>query len=105
METAVAGADLAYRLEAGRLQQSLTQAEMQVQLVERKKQIQVKSGSNNMAAELSCCQVEEAEVACRELELSAEVRVPGEAEAFAIATRAEAERTRLLAQARGEAGM
>ncbi|NXA76731.1 FLOT2 protein, partial [Thryothorus ludovicianus] len=83
-----AEAQLAYELQSAREQQKIRQEEIEVEVVERKKQIEV----------------EEKEVVRMEKELMATVKQPAEAEAYRIQQIAEGEKMKqiLLAQAEAE---
>ncbi|KAM7033261.1 flotillin-2 isoform 1-T1 [Acridotheres tristis] len=83
-----AEAQLAYELQSAREQQKIRQEEIEIEVVERKKQIEV----------------EEKEVARMEKELMATVKQPAEAEAYRIQQIAEGEKVKqiLLAQAEAE---
>ena len=82
-----AEAELAYQLQEAKTQQDIRTEEVEVEVVERRKQTQV--------------QVEE--IQRKERELDATVRRPTEAERFRVETIASAERARLIAVAEGEA--
>merc|ERR1712083_656077 len=86
VNTAKAEAQLAYELQAAKIQQKIRAEEMQVEVVERRKQIEI----------------EEQEIKRKEKELVAKVKLPAEAEAFKVQTVAEGERSKVLASARGE---
>ncbi|XP_074413008.1 flotillin-2 isoform X2 [Zonotrichia albicollis] len=83
-----AEAQLAYELQSAREQQKIRQEEIEIEVVERKKQIEV----------------EEKEVLRMEKELTASVKQPAEAEAYRIQQIAEGEKVKqiLLAQAEAE---
>ncbi|XP_064250923.1 flotillin-2 isoform X3 [Passer domesticus] len=83
-----AEAQLAYELQSAREQQKIRQEEIEIEVVERKKQIEV----------------EEREVLRMEKELTATVKQPAEAEAYRIQQIAEGEKVKqiLLAQAEAE---
>ncbi|KAL9826036.1 flotillin-2 isoform 1-T1 [Geothlypis trichas] len=83
-----AEAQLAYELQSAREQQKIRQEEIEIEVVERKKQIEV----------------EEKEVVRMEKELTATVKQPAEAEAYRIQQIAEGEKVKqiLLAQAEAE---
>jgi flotillin len=82
-----AEAELAYQLQEAKTQQDIRTEEVEVEVVERRKQTEV--------------QVEE--IQRRERELDATVRRPTDAERFRVETIASAERARLIAEAEGEA--
>merc|ERR1719481_2389082 len=86
VNTAKAEAQLAYELQAAKIQQKIRTEEMQVEVVERRKQIEI----------------EEQEIKRKEKELFATVKLPAEAEAFKVQTVAEGERSKVLATAKGE---
>lgn len=71
-----AEAQLAYELQAAKIRQKIRNEEIQIEIVERKKQIEV----------------ETQEVMRKERELNATVRLPAEAEAFRLELLAEARR-------------
>merc|ERR1719297_401843 len=77
VNTAKAEAQLAYELQAAKIQQGIKQEELQIQVVERRKQIEI----------------EEQEIKRKEKELRATVRLPAEAEGFKVQTVAEGMRT------------
>uniref|UniRef100_A0A8C9EXH5 Flotillin n=1 Tax=Pavo cristatus TaxID=9049 RepID=A0A8C9EXH5_PAVCR len=83
-----AEAQLAYELQSAREQQKIRQEEIEIEVVQRKKQIDV----------------EEKEIIRKEKELIATVKRPAEAEAYRIQQIAEGEKVRqvLLAQAEAE---
>ena len=66
VNTAVANAQLAYQLEAAKLNQKIKSEEIKVDVVVRKKEIEI----------------EEQEILRKEKELKGTVRLPAEAEAF-----------------------
>jgi flotillin len=82
-----AEADQAYKLQEVKTLQSVKAEEMQIQVIEREKQIEL----------------EAKEIERRELELVATVKKQAEAERFAQEQRAEAERYQIEAKARAEA--
>jgi len=82
-----AAADLAYDLEKHKMRQQVRAEELQVQLIEKAKQIEI----------------EQKEIERREKELMAAVEKPAAAERYRIETLAEAEKTRLEKTALGEA--
>merc|ERR1712112_567383 len=86
VNTAKAEAQLAYELQAAKIQQKIRTEEMEVEVVERRKQIEI----------------EDQEIKRKEKELVAKVKLPAEAEAFKVQTVAEGERSKVLASARGE---
>merc|ERR1712172_205462 len=87
VNTAKAEAQLAYELQAAKIQQRIRQEEIQIQVVERRKQIEI----------------EEQEIKRKEKELIATVKLPAEAEAFKVQTVAEGNRTRVVETAKAEA--
>jgi len=86
VNTAKAEAQLAYELQAAKIQQKIRTEEIEVEVVERRKQIEI----------------EEQEIKRKEKELIATVKLPAEATAFQVQTVAEGERSKVLAHARGE---
>merc|ERR1712212_1239696 len=87
VNTAKAEAQLAYELQAAKIQQKIRNEEIQIQVVERRKQIEI----------------EEQEIKRKEKELVAKVKLPAEAEAFKVQTVAEGERSKMVESARAEA--
>merc|ERR1719219_2992593 len=79
VNTAKAEAQLAYELQAAKIQQRIRNEEIQIQVVERRKQIEI----------------EEQEIKRKEKELTATVKLPSEAEAYKVQTVAEGNRTRV----------
>merc|ERR550519_1590790 len=86
VNTAKAEAQLAYELQAAKIQQRIRNEEIQIQVVERRKQIEI----------------EEQEIKRKEKELTATVKLPAEAEAFKVQTVAEGNRTRVVEVAKAE---
>merc|ERR1712170_52774 len=86
VNTAKAEAQLAYELQAAKIQQRIRNEEIQIQVVERRKQIEI----------------EEQEIKRKEKELTATVRLPAEAEAYKVQTVAEGNRTKTVESARAE---
>merc|ERR1711874_827719 len=86
VNTAKAEAQLAYELQAAKIQQKIRTEEMEVEVVERRKQIEI----------------EEQEIKRKEKELVAKVKLPAEAEAFKVQTVAEGNRTRVAETAKAE---
>ena len=68
-----AEAQLAYELQAAKIQQRIRNEEIQIQVVERRKQIEI----------------EEQEIRRKEKELMATVKLPAEAESYKVTTVAE----------------
>merc|ERR1719420_1291256 len=87
VNTAKAEAQLAYELQAAKIQQKIRNEEIQIQVVERRKQIEI----------------EEQEIRRKEKELMSTVKLPAEAEAFKVQTIAEGKRTQTVESARAEA--
>merc|ERR1712179_221309 len=87
VNTAKAEAQMAYELQAAKIQQRIRNEEIQIQVVERRKQIEI----------------EEQEIKRKEKELIATVRLPAEAEAYKVQTIAEGKRTQTVESARAEA--
>lgn len=71
-----AQAQLAYELQAAKIRQKIRNEEIQIEVVERKKQIEI----------------EEQEVMRKERELNATVRLPAEAESYRVEVIAEGKR-------------
>lgn len=71
-----AEAQLAYELQAAKIRQKIRNEEIQIDIVERRKQIEIESK----------------EVSRKELELKSTVRLPAEAESYKVETIAEAKR-------------
>merc|ERR1711988_519920 len=86
VNTAKAEAQLAYELQAAKIQQKIRNEEIQIQVVERRKQIEI----------------EEQEIKRKEKELTATVKLPAEAEAFKVQTVAEGNRTKVVESAKAE---
>merc|ERR1719205_361812 len=86
VNTAKAEAQLAYELQAAKIQQGIKQEELQIQVVERRKQIEI----------------EEQEIKRKEKELMATVRLPAEAEGFKVQTVAEGMRTKTVESAKAD---
>merc|ERR1719216_54975 len=88
VNTAKAEAQLAYELQAAKIQQKIRNEEIQIQVVERRKQIEI----------------EEQEIKRKEKELMSTVKLPAEAEAYKVQTVAEGNRTKVveIAKAEGE---
>merc|ERR1719323_1976680 len=87
VNTAKAEAQLAYELQAAKIQQKISNEEIQIQVVERRKQIEI----------------EEQEIRRKEKELMSTVKLPAEAEAYKVQTIAEGKRTQTVEAARAEA--
>merc|ERR1712062_408251 len=86
VNSAKAEAQLAYELQAAKIQQKIRNEEIQIQVVERRKQIEI----------------EEQEIKRKEKELTATVKLPAEVEAFKVQTVAEGNRTRVVETAKAE---
>merc|ERR1719309_1762782 len=86
VNTAKAEAQLAYELQAAKIQQRIKNEEIQIQVVERRKQIEI----------------EEQEIMRKEKELISTVRLPAEAEAYKVQTVAEGTRTKTVEAARAD---
>merc|ERR1719420_1428299 len=86
VNSAKAEAQLAYELQAAKIQQRIRNEEIQIQVVERRKQIEI----------------EEQEIKRKEKELTATVKLPSEAEAYKVQTVAEGNRTRVVESAKAE---
>merc|ERR1739836_229772 len=84
VNTAQAEAELAYKLEEAKLQQNIRTEQIKVQVVERKKQIEI----------------EEQEIKRKEKELSATVKLPAEAHAYKTQVIAEGQRTQTIEAAK-----
>jgi len=87
VNTAKAEAQLAYELQAAKIQQKIRNEEIQIQVVERRKQIEI----------------EEQEIRRKENELMSTVKLPAEAEAYKVQTIAEGKRTQTVESARADA--
>merc|ERR550519_799008 len=87
VNTAKAEAQLAYELQAAKIQQRIRNEEIQIQVVERRKQIEI----------------EEQEIKRKEKELIATVKLPAESEGYKVQTIAEGQRTQTVEAARAEA--
>merc|ERR550519_2693981 len=77
---------MAYELQAAKIQQRIRNEEIQIQVVERRKQIEI----------------EEQEIKRKEKELISTVRLPAEAEAYKVQTVAEGNRTKTVEAARAD---
>merc|ERR1712098_91030 len=86
VNTAKAEAQMAYELQAAKIQQRIRNEEIQIQVVERRKQIEI----------------EEQEIQRKEKELIATVKLPAEAEAYKVQTVAEGSRTKTVEAARAD---
>merc|ERR1719445_2784797 len=86
VNSAKAEAQLAYELQAAKIQQKIRNEEIQIQVVERRKQIEI----------------EEQEIKRKEKELTATVKLPAEAEAYKVQTVAEGNRTKVVESAKAE---
>merc|ERR1719438_510040 len=86
VNSAKAEAQLAYELQAAKIQQRIRNEEIQIQVVERRKQIEI----------------EEQEIKRKEKELTATVKLPSEAEAYKVQTIAEGNRTRVVESAKAD---
>lgn len=82
-----AEAQLAYELQSAKLQQKIRNEEMEINVVERRKQIGI----------------EDKEILRKEKELMATVRLPAEAEAYKVEVIAEGKKTQTVEAARAEA--
>merc|ERR1711902_35329 len=87
VNSAKAEAQLAYELQAAKIQQKIRNEEIQIQVVERRKQIEI----------------EEQEIRRKEKELMSTVKLPAEAEAYKVQTIAEGKRTQTVESARADA--
>ncbi|XP_074030299.1 flotillin-2 isoform X1 [Leptinotarsa decemlineata] len=86
INTAKAQAQLAYELQAAKIRQKIRNEEIQIEVVERKKQIEIESQ----------------EVMRKESELNATVRLPAEAESYRVEVIAEGKRTQTVKNAQAE---
>merc|ERR1719234_2413850 len=86
VNTAKAEAQLAYELQAAKIQQRIRNEEIQIQVVERRKQIEI----------------EEQEIRRKEKELMSTVKLPAEAESYKVQTIAEGMRTKTIETAKAE---
>jgi len=86
VNSAKAEAQLAYELQAAKIQQRIRNEEIQIQVVERRKQIEI----------------EEQEIKRKEKELTATVKLPAEAEAYKVQTVAEGNRTKVVESAKAD---
>lgn len=87
INTAKAESQLAYELQAAKIRQKIRNEEIQIDIVERRKQIEIESQ----------------EVERKERELKATVRLPADAENFRTQMIAEGKRTQTVEVARAEA--
>merc|ERR1719309_245140 len=88
VNTAKAEAQMAYELQAAKIQQRIRNEEIQIQVVERRKQIEI----------------EEQEIKRKEKELMATIKLPAEAEGYKVQTIAEGNRTKMVESARADGG-
>merc|ERR1719391_208869 len=86
VNSAKAEAQLAYELQAAKIQQRIRNEEIQIQVVERRKQIEI----------------EEQEIKRKEKELMATIKLPAEAEGYKVQTIAEGNRTKMVESARAD---
>merc|ERR1712106_987430 len=84
---AKAEAEMAYALQAAKVQAKIKEEEMQVKVIERQQNINI----------------QEQEIMRREKELDSKVRKPAEAEKFRLETIAEAEKQRIILEAEAKA--
>ncbi|XP_067130404.1 flotillin-2-like [Centruroides vittatus] len=82
-----AEAQLAYELQAAKMKQKIRSEEIEIDVVERRKQIDI----------------EEKEIARKEKELTATIRLPAEAEAYRLEMIAQGKRTQTVEVARADA--
>ena len=87
VSTAIADAELVYILESAKLQQSIRNEEIKIDIIERKKQIQI----------------EQQEIKRKEKELFACVKLPAEAQAYKVQIIAEGQKTQIVEAAKAEA--
>merc|ERR1712045_291775 len=87
VNTAKAEAQLAYELQAAKINKKIRNEEIQIQVVERRKQIEI----------------EEQEIRRKEKGLMSTVKLPAEAEGYKVQTIAEGKRTQTVEGARAEA--
>merc|ERR1719211_522646 len=86
VNSAKAEAQLAYELQAAKIQQKIRNEEIQIQVVERRKQIEI----------------EDQEIKRKEKELMSTVKLPAEAEGYKVQTVAEGMRTKTVESAKAE---
>lgn len=86
INTAKAESQLAYELQAAKVKQKIRNEEIQIEVVERRKQIEV----------------EEQEVKRKERELNSTIRLPAQAESYRLETIAEGKRTQTVQNAMAE---
>ncbi|XP_043066008.1 flotillin-2 isoform X1 [Drosophila bipectinata] len=87
INTAKAESQLAYELQAAKIRQRIRNEEIQIEVVERRKQIEIESQ----------------EVQRKDRELTGTVKLPAEAEAFRLQTLAQAKQCQTIESARAEA--
>jgi flotillin len=87
VNTAKAEAALAYELQAAKIRQKIRNEEIQIEVVERRKQIEIESQ----------------EISRKDCELTSTVKLPAEAESYRVQTIAEGKRTQTLEAARADA--
>merc|ERR1719154_614897 len=86
VNTAKAEAQLAYELQAAKIQQGIKQEELQIQVVERRKQIEI----------------EEQEIQIQVVERRKQIEIEEQAEAYKVQTVAEGNRTRVVESAKAD---
>lgn len=87
INTAKAEAQLAYQLQAAKIQQKIKTEEMQINVIQRRKQIEI----------------EEQEIMRKEKELMGTVKLPAEAESYKVSLLAQGQRTQVVEKARADA--
>lgn len=87
INTAKAESQLAYELQAAKIRQRIRNEEIQIDIVERRKQIEIETQEINR----------------KECELSATVKLPAEAESYRVQMIAEGKRTQTVEVAKAEA--
>ncbi|KAK7595397.1 hypothetical protein V9T40_013222 [Parthenolecanium corni] len=86
INTAKAEAQLAYELQAAKIRQKIRNEEIQIDIVERRKQIEI----------------EDQEILRKEKELKATIRLPAEAESYRLQAIAEGQKTQSVEMAKAE---
>lgn len=87
INTAKAESQLAYELQAAKIRQRIRNEEIQIDIVERRKQIEIETQEINR----------------KDCELSATVKLPAEAESYRVQMIAEGKRTQTVENAKAEA--
>merc|ERR1719277_822166 len=98
----------AYKLQAAKIQQKIRNEEIQIQVVERRKQIEIEEQIRQEEIQIQVVErrkqieIEEQEIKRKEKELIATVKLPAEAEGYKVQTIAEGQRTKTVEAARAD---